>query len=142
MLRAAQMANGESAHLGMREHDASEMHRQPLDAVVLQLRTMLPDESVSRALAETLEPPDAAHVQRAFASLHADGFVSTADDSGELTSMGTFVAQLGLDLQACRRCPRSLSRCSSRGLFRSYAHPSRSFALRARGCSRGAGEHY
>ena len=39
---------------------------------------------------------------RAFCSLHSDGFISTPCDQGELTTMGDFVSQLGVDLQLGR----------------------------------------
>ena len=43
-------------------------------------------------LADTLEPPDAAHVLRSFASLYElDLFDSPRDEEARLTSMGSFV---------------------------------------------------
>jgi hypothetical protein len=43
----------------MRPHDLAEMHKQPLDAVMLSLRAMMADEeSVAEILSEALEPPE------------------------------------------------------------------------------------
>ena len=56
-------------------HATSEIHRQPLDAVILQLHSMMAsDDSVAALLAETLEPPDETYVTRSFESLHRSGF--------------------------------------------------------------------
>ena len=50
---------------GFAEHECAEIHRQPLDATLLQLRAML-DQPVTPVLEQTLEPPDLAYVGRAF----------------------------------------------------------------------------
>ena len=86
------------------EFETGELHRVPLDQVVLQLRTLLADEpSIAAVLADTLEPPNAAHVLRSFASLYElDLFDSPRDEEARLTSMGSFVGQLGVDIASGR----------------------------------------
>lgn len=89
----------------MREHDISDIHRTPLDSVVLNFYTLLggkTDESIAKLLGETLEPPEPANIARAFESLHESKFLSEANETGVLTTMGRFVAALGLDLQLGR----------------------------------------
>ncbi|KAJ8599386.1 hypothetical protein CTAYLR_007029 [Chrysophaeum taylorii] len=88
----------------MREHAASDIHKTPLDAVVLNFYTMMKgkDESIAQLLGETLEPPDPKNISRAFESLHASRFLTKPDDTGAMTTMGGFVAALGLDLQLGR----------------------------------------
>jgi HrpA-like RNA helicase len=88
-------------HASLPEHECSEIHRQPLDATLLQLRAML-DQPVVPLLAETLEPPDLSHVDRAFESLFKIGMISTPSDQGTLTQTGLFAAALPVDLRLSR----------------------------------------
>ena len=94
----------------LRDHELSEIHRQPLDAVVLNLRAML-QAPVAPLLASTLEPPDPAHVARSLAALRATGLLTApvvgatrAADAAEgaLTRTGGFVARIGVDLRLGR----------------------------------------
>ena len=111
-----------------RPYEQSEIHRQPLDAVVLNLRSML-DAPVGPMLAQTLEPPAADHVGRSLTALRAQGFLTEPrgdaraaahydweDTNGDpaaarraaealeglLTPQGRFVATLGVDLRLGR----------------------------------------
>ena len=87
----------------MAAHATSEIHRQPLDKVVLDLMTLETDLSAAAMLAETVEPPEVAAVRRSFDELHASALVSSADpDAAEVTKMGQFVATLGVDLHLGR----------------------------------------
>lgn len=85
----------------MEAFDSGEMARQPLDGVIVQLRSML-DANVVPILESVLTPPPLEHVGKAFESLFSDGLLSAADDDGVLTSLGGFVAKLGLDLRLGR----------------------------------------
>jgi ATP-dependent RNA helicase DHX57 len=85
----------------MCDFDTGEMGRQPLDTVILGLRTML-NEKVIPILEQVLEPPPLQHIDRAFTSLHEEGLLSSPDDEGELTDLGSFVSKLGLDLRLGR----------------------------------------
>ena len=77
------------------------MKRQALDSVILRLREML-HTAVVPVLEETLEPPPMGHIDRAFESLHESGFITSPDDDGTLTDLGSFVSQMGLDLRLGR----------------------------------------
>lgn len=81
----------------MRDFDEGEIRRQPLDAVILQLRGTLGGR-VEPVLRELLEPPDLSTIDRSFDSLHEAALYSLPSDDGALTSLGEFVSQLGLDL--------------------------------------------
>ena len=93
----------------LRDHEVSEIHRQPLDAVVLNLRAMI-DAPVGPLLASTLEPPKTQHVNRALAALRESGLLGAPERSanaaasaeGALTPTGAFVAALGVDLRLGR----------------------------------------
>ena len=86
-------------------HATSEIHRCPLDATVLSLMGMSggTDLGAAAMLAETVEPPAAAAVDRSFAELNAAGLVTSADpDDAAVTAMGAFVSALGIDLRLGR----------------------------------------
>ena len=53
----------------LRDFETSEIHRQPLDQVVLQLRAML-QTGVTQIIQSMLEPPPLTSVQRSFVELH------------------------------------------------------------------------
>lgn len=81
----------------MQPFDQGELVRSPLDNTILSLRDML-DESVTPILLECLEPPDISTIERSFQSLHASNFISEATDDGLITSLGSLVVALGIDL--------------------------------------------
>ncbi|CAM9299772.1 unnamed protein product [Chrysoparadoxa australica] len=85
----------------MEDHEEGEMHRQPLDSVILGLRGMLATQ-VLPILQAVLEPPDIGTIERSFESLNENGLIDHPSDLGELTHMGVFVAALGVDLQIGR----------------------------------------
>ena len=78
--------------------EPGEMVRIPLDSVILMLKEMLTDEKVSKVLLDCLEPPDITTIDRSFASLFKSRFITTPDDSCEITNLGKFVQALGIDL--------------------------------------------
>jgi HrpA-like RNA helicase len=73
------------------------MVRVPLDSVILSLREML-NEEVTPILLQCLEPPDISNIERSFESLYKSTFISSPDDSGEITTLGSLVVSLGIDL--------------------------------------------
>jgi len=77
--------------------EAGEIVRVPLDSVILSLREML-NEAVTPILLDCLEPPDISTIERSFQSLHESNFISDATDEGEITSLGSLVVALGIDL--------------------------------------------
>jgi HrpA-like RNA helicase len=77
--------------------EPGEMIRIPLDSVILMLKEMLSEE-VTDVLLSCLEPPNVTTVDRSFQSLHRAHFITTPDDSGEITTLGSFVSALGIDL--------------------------------------------
>ena len=90
------------------EHECSEIHRQPLDSTILQLRAML-DQQVVPVLKETLEPPDLSHVDRSFRSLFEMGMLTEPSDDGDLTDTGQMAASLPVDLKLSRMIALSVS---------------------------------
>ncbi len=93
-------------HDRFQDHEQSEVHRQPLQDVILSLRTMLEDsanfDGVVPILEDLLEPPDMGNVEKSFGYLHYAGMVTEPSDYGELTSIGRLAGQLPVDLQLGR----------------------------------------
>jgi len=83
--------------LYMQPFDQGELVRTPLDSTILNLRGML-NEAVTPILLDCLEPPDISNIDRSFQSLHASNFISDPTDEGEITSLGSLVVALGIDL--------------------------------------------
>jgi hypothetical protein len=81
----------------MDEFEPGEMGRIPLDSVILMLKQMLHEE-VKPVLMACIEPPDMNTIERSFQSLHKWNFISEPDDHGEITTLGSFVSSLGIDL--------------------------------------------
>ena len=82
----------------MAAFEPGEMVRIPLDSVILMLKQMLSHEEVTEALMSCLEPPDIRTIDRSFDSLFRSHFINTPDDSCEITTLGSFVSVLGIDL--------------------------------------------
>jgi hypothetical protein len=82
----------------MTRFDQGEICRMPLDSVILTLKEMLPQESVTELLVECLEPPNILTIDRSFASLCDNGFLTEPNDEGDITELGKFVAWLGFDM--------------------------------------------
>ena len=74
-----------------------EMLRIPLDTVILTLKEMMNEQAIP-ILLQCLEPPDISTIERSFNSLYKSSFISRADDSGVITTLGSFVSSLGIDL--------------------------------------------
>ena len=49
-------------------------------------------------LLECIEPPDVSTIERSFESLHQSNFISDPSDEGEITTLGSLVVALGIDL--------------------------------------------
>ena len=81
----------------MEPYEKGEIVRIPLDSVILSLRDMLSEE-VTPVLLQCLEPPDISNIERSFQSLHQNNFISDPNDSGDITSLGSLVVVLGIDL--------------------------------------------
>ena len=83
----------------MEPFEPGEMLRIPLDSVILMLKGILKEsESVSQVLLEFLEPPNAWTIDRSFQSLTASRYITRPDDEADITSLGSFVSSLGIDL--------------------------------------------
>lgn len=82
----------------MEPFEPGEMLRIPLDSVILMLRGILTDEAVTNVLQDCLEPPSIKTIDRSFQSLHKNHFITTPDDFCEITTLGRFVSELGIDL--------------------------------------------
>lgn len=74
-----------------------EMLRVPLDSVILTLKEMM-NEQATPVLLQCLEPPNLSTIERSFKSLHESSFISTPNDDGIITRLGSFVSSLGIDL--------------------------------------------
>lgn len=81
----------------MDEFEPGEMGRIPLDSVILMLKEMLHEE-VKPVLMNCIEPPNMDTIERSLQSLHKWNFISEANDHGEITTLGSFVSALGIDL--------------------------------------------
>ena len=77
--------------------EMGEMLRIPLDSVILTLKEML-QEQATPVLLQCLEPPDLTTIERSFKSLCSSNFITSPDDSGQITTLGKFVSSLGIDL--------------------------------------------
>lgn len=77
--------------------EQGELARSPLDNTILSLRDML-NEAVTPILLDCLEPPDISTIERSFQSLHESNFISSPTDEGTITSLGSLVVALGIDL--------------------------------------------
>jgi hypothetical protein len=77
--------------------EQGELARSPLDNTILSLRDML-NEAVTPILLDCLEPPDISTIERSFQSLHSSNFISCPTDDGVITSLGSLVVALGIDL--------------------------------------------
>ncbi|CEP01768.1 RNA helicase [Plasmodiophora brassicae] len=86
------------------DYEVPEVRREPLDKLILRLRSML-DQPVLPLLNDLIEPPSCAAIDAAFASLHRMGMIQAASDDGNLTVSGRFVSRLGVDI----RCGRLLA---------------------------------
>ena len=81
----------------MSKFEVGEMLRIPLDSVILTLKDTMNEKAIP-ILLQCLEPPDLSTIERSFNSLYKSSFISRADDNGEITTLGSFVSSLGIDL--------------------------------------------
>jgi HrpA-like RNA helicase len=82
----------------MSAFEPGEILRTPLDSVILDLKEKLPDQSVTDVLLDCIEPPNIRNIGRSFESLHSMHFLTSPDNDGSITRLGSFVASLGIDL--------------------------------------------
>lgn len=92
------MYEREAYDIHMGAFEPGEMLRIPLDSVILMLKQMLHDEDITQVLLSCLEPPNISTIDRSYESLFRSHFITSADDSCEITTMGSFVSALGVDL--------------------------------------------
>jgi HrpA-like RNA helicase len=81
-----------------RKFEEGEILRSPLDSVILNLRTIVADESITEILRGCIEPPDTVNIENSFNSLFNRKFTTAANDNFEITSLGDLVVALGIDL--------------------------------------------
>jgi HrpA-like RNA helicase len=97
--------------LYMQKFEIGEISRVPLDSTILLMKEMLHEEATP-VLLDCLEPPELATIERSFESLHSQNFLTEPDDSGQITSLGSFVSSVGIDLMVSFLCVRkSLKNC-------------------------------
>jgi HrpA-like RNA helicase len=82
----------------MPSFEIGEMSRVPLDSVILELKQMM-NEPATEVLLQCLEPPNLQCIERSFESLYDQNFLSSPDDNGTITELGSFVASIGVDLK-------------------------------------------
>jgi HrpA-like RNA helicase len=88
----------ESYDSHMDAFEPGEMRRIPLDSVILMLKQMLSDEDITQVLLSCLEPPDISSIDRSFESLFRSHFITSSDETCNITTLGSFVSALGIDL--------------------------------------------
>ena len=85
------------------EHELSEVHRTPLQDIILNLRVMFESAhtftGVVPLLQELVEPPEIANVDRSFEYLYNANMITSPNDQGTLTALGKFAGQLPIDLK-------------------------------------------
>ena len=84
--------------LQMHAFEIGEILRMPLDSVILSIKDMIPDESISELLSLLIEPPEELNVTRSLQALHRMRFLTEASENSHLTSLGSFVVSIGIDL--------------------------------------------
>ena len=87
----------EALHNYMDEFDPGEISRVPLDYVILMLKEMLHEEVIP-VLNNCIEPPSMDTIDRSFESLYRSNFIEEPHDEADITSLGSFVSSLGIDL--------------------------------------------
>jgi HrpA-like RNA helicase len=81
-----------------RNFEEGEILRSPLDSVILDLKAISPDASVSQSLRDCIEPPDIQNIESSYVSLFKKGFATTACEAFDITPLGHLVLSLGIDL--------------------------------------------
>lgn len=81
----------------MDEFEQGEMVRIPLDSVILMLKEMLHEEA-RPVLMSCIEPPSMETIDKSFESLYHWSFITEPNDTADITSLGSFVSALGVDL--------------------------------------------
>ena len=84
--------------LHMDPFETGEILRMPLDSVILSIKDMIPDEGVSELLSRLIEPPEQGNISRSLEALFKQRFLTEATEKSHLTSLGSFVVALGIDL--------------------------------------------
>ena len=88
------------------DHELSEVHRTPLQDVILNMRNMFdsaPDfDGVVPILQSLLEPPSINNITKSFDYLYDAKMITCPDDSGDLTALGRFAGEMPVDLQLSR----------------------------------------
>jgi HrpA-like RNA helicase len=84
--------------LHMDPFETGEILRMPLDSVILSIKDMIPDEGISDLLSRLIEPPGQGNIERSLEALFRQKFLTAACESSNLTSLGSFVVAVGIDL--------------------------------------------
>jgi len=88
------------------EHEEAEVHRRPLEDVVLNLWVMMEDapdfEGVVPVLDGLIEPPAMGNIKTSYMELFQSGFITEHSDDGELTPAGRLSGALPVDLRVGR----------------------------------------
>ena len=90
--------SSDAFHRFFRNFEEGEILRSPLDSVILDLKTISPDASVSQSLRDCIETPDIQNIESSYVSLHKKGFATTACETFDITPLGHLVMSLGIDL--------------------------------------------
>ncbi len=82
----------------MLEFEEGEILRTPLDSIILNLRTIVGDESVIHTLSECLEVPNMSNIESSLTNLYKLNFIDEPNEFFKITPSGKFVVGLGIDL--------------------------------------------
>ena len=82
----------------LRKFEEGEILRTPLDSVILNLRTMVTDDSITEILMNCIEPPDTKNIENSFVSLFERRLATEASENFAITPLGNLVVALGIDL--------------------------------------------
>ena len=88
------------------DFETAEVHRKPLEDVVLGMWTMLEEseafEGVKPVLNDLIEPPSSCNLDQAYNVLVEDNLITYPDDDGDLTPMGRMTGTLAVDIKIGR----------------------------------------
>ncbi|GMI08067.1 hypothetical protein TrRE_jg6967 [Triparma retinervis] len=86
----------------MSDFDQGEILRTPLDNVILDLKEIMKEGEIIPVLQDLIEPPSMLNIEASFKRLHQISLLTDPSDESQLTSMGSFVVSLGVDIDVGR----------------------------------------